>query len=76
MRLRGFLIMTQCDMILAHLREEGEITPVEALREYSCFRLAARIADLKQDGHTIKTFWVDDVNRFGEKIRYARYRLK
>ena len=62
--------MTQCDAILQHLREHGSITPREALDEYGCFRLAARINELRKAGHDIETMWT----RFG-KQRWARYRL-
>lgn len=42
--------MTQTDRILRHLREHGSITPLEALREFGCMRLGARIYDLKRAG--------------------------
>lgn len=45
--------MTQCDKILFHLQTIGSITPVEALDQYGCFRLAARVADLKAEGWPI-----------------------
>lgn len=38
---------SQCDLVLLHLRTQGEITPLEALRLYGCFRLGARIWDLR-----------------------------
>ena len=31
------------------------ISPLEALQEYGCFRLAARIAELREDGLNIET---------------------
>jgi hypothetical protein len=40
-------------MILRHLRTYGAITAIEALNEYGCFRLAARIRDLRLEGHLI-----------------------
>ncbi len=46
--------MSQCDDILAHLKT-GPITPVQALNSYGCFRLAARIKDLREQGHDIET---------------------
>ena len=39
--------MTQSQLILNHLKIYGSITPQEALRLYHCFRLAARIGELK-----------------------------
>lgn len=46
---------TQTDHILRHLKSLGNITPVEALRDYGCFRLGARIYDLRRAGHEIET---------------------
>ena len=68
--------MTQKQMILSHLKEAGSITPGVALEEYGCFRLSARIADLKADGHNIVTDMVTRKNRFGRAVRFARYRLE
>lgn len=68
--------MTQCDKILRHLRDVGSITPVDALKEYGCMRLGARIWDLKRMGHHIDMELETAVNRYGEKTRYARYTLR
>jgi hypothetical protein len=46
--------MSQCDDILAHLKR-GPISAIEALTRYGCFRLAARIKDLRGQGHDIET---------------------
>ena len=42
--------MTQTADIVAALRDRGEdgMTPLEALNEFGCFRLAARISDAKE----------------------------
>lgn len=61
--------MSQVDQILAHLRNEP-ITPMQALMNYGCFRLAARIKDLRDSGHKIHTERVE----FDER-RFARYSL-
>lgn len=47
--------MTQCEKILRHLQTYGTITPMEDLQEYSCFRLGARVHDLKRLGYPVKT---------------------
>ncbi len=62
--------MSQETQILQHLRR-GPITPLQALDRYQCFRLAARISDLKDKGHRIETEMVRRDNK-----RFARYRLK
>jgi hypothetical protein len=66
--------MTQREKVLRHLQLFGSITPVEALREYGVMRLAARISELTEE-HQIETSIVTGVNRFGERVRYGRYRL-
>lgn len=47
--------MTQTEMIRADLLSGREITPMDALREYGCFRLAARIKELRDEGMNIET---------------------
>jgi len=60
----------QTRLIEEHLREKGSITPLEALEQYGCFRLAARIADLRREGLPILTNIVER----NEK-RFASYVL-
>jgi hypothetical protein len=63
--------MSQTKEILSHLERVGSITAIEALNEYGCFRLAARIKDLRDAGHNIYTDNVDLPN--GKTI--AKYTL-
>lgn len=60
----------QTRVILRMLRER-DITALDALREAGVFRLAARIADLRADGHAIET----EMIRTDSGKRVARYRL-
>lgn len=60
---------SQCEQILAHLKTRP-ITPLEALDLYGCFRLGARVWDLRQDGHDIHT---ELVERNGK--RFAQYQM-
>jgi hypothetical protein len=46
--------MSQSQWILKAL-EQRPLTAIEALEGCGCFRLAARIKDLRQQGHDIKT---------------------
>ncbi len=48
---------TQNDLILDMLKRRGDtgVTPGEALQEVGCFRLAARIGELRAQGHNIET---------------------
>lgn len=41
--------------ILAALKEGAKITPMGALRRFGCFRLSARIADIRKMGYKVKT---------------------
>jgi hypothetical protein len=61
--------MSQQSQILRHLKRRP-ITAIDALKEYQCFRLAARIIDLREDGHDIQT----DIIEYRGK-RFAQYRL-
>lgn len=67
--------MTQCERILRHLEDYGSITSAEAITEYSIYRLASRISDLKKQGVHIKKETVSGKNRYGERTSYARYSL-
>ena len=62
--------MTQNDAIREHLMSGKSITPLDALRDYGCFRLAARIDQLRKQGYCITT---EFETRNGKK--YASYRL-
>lgn len=55
---------TQKDACLAYLEEHGSITPLEALHEFGCFRLAAVIARLRDEGHIIKTDIAEGEKKF------------
>jgi hypothetical protein len=46
-----------------------ELTPVEALNRFGCFRLAARVDELRGAGHPIET----RIEKKGRK-RFASYR--
>lgn len=67
---------TQLDMILRWLIEYETITPIDAMREFGCMRLGARICDLRRAGYEIITEREHSRNRFGQPVCYARYRMK
>ena len=67
--------MTQCQKILEYIKLYGSITPLDALREFGCMRLAARINDLNHMGINIISETEYSINRNGEKVHYARYKL-
>lgn len=61
--------MTQKQRIFEHLKRHGSITAIEALNLYGVFRLAARVEELRAQGHGIETKMVSKAN----KKAYARY---
>ena len=44
---------SQTDRILEWMLEGHSITPLEALEKFKCFRLGARIADIRQKGYLV-----------------------
>lgn len=50
--------LSQKAQILADLQKGKAITPMDALNDYGCFRLGARIADLKNEGWPIASKYV------------------
>ena len=60
---------TQNEWLLDRLGQ-GPITPIEALEEGGIFRLAARVFDLREQGHDIATI---DTTRNGKT--FATYHL-
>lgn len=62
--------MTQTEWVLSRLKRKKKLTAMDALNGCGCFRLAARINDLRRQGHNITTESVST----GGKV-YARYRL-
>ena len=65
---------TQNKQVLKHLKKKGSITPMEALNLFGCFRLAARIFDLHEEGHDIKPVMTESRTKHGKK-RFATYYL-
>jgi len=63
--------VSQKDMIIDSLKDGRVITPIHALTEFGCFRLAARISELRAEGYQIATEIVDN----GDS-RYAAYYLE
>ncbi len=64
--------ITQKQAVLNYLWEHGTITAKQAERELGCMRLAARIGDLKEDGHRFKKEMITVRGRYG-RTKVARY---
>lgn len=63
--------MSQRSDILRHLRNGGTLTPIDALEQFGCMRLAPRIQELRSEGWDIQTL---DVTRNGKT--YACYKMR
>lgn len=63
---------SQKEKILEYLLTGESISPLEALNMYGCFRLGARIAEIKADGFLVHTEMFKDP---GTGKRYAKYSL-
>ena len=66
--------MSQCERIYAAL-QRGPLTAMQAEIDLGVCRLAARINDLRMQGHDIHTEMATVINRFGEECRIGIYRL-
>jgi len=55
-------ITTQTEQIFKHLSEGKRLTALEALDRFGCFRLGARVYDLKKQGYDVKRRMVETVS--------------
>ena len=62
--------MSQEKQILKHLQSRKRLTAIQALTKFGCYRLAARIGDLKSKGYDIQTI---PIKKNGK--RFAQYHL-
>lgn len=67
--------MTQNERVLYHLENIGPISCWQAVDDYGITALHSRIADLRRDGHRIKSTYKSGKNRFGEKCHWYEYEL-
>ena len=58
--------------ILSWLQSGYSITPMVALKKFNCFRLGARVKNLRDKGYEIITDMIEDKKT---NKRYASYRL-
>lgn len=67
--------ITQCDRVLAYIRQNGFITDSDARDDLGVARLSGRVFDLKNLGYDIRMEWRTGKNRYGQKVRYGAYYL-
>ena len=61
---------TQNQQILNYLKKGNSITSLEALQKFNCFRLSARIFNLREDGYNIITNHITENNKTYAEYRY------
>ena len=64
--------MSQNKQIADYLNKGKKLTPIDALNKFGCFRLAARIAELRNDGMNIVTNTI----KLENKKQIAQYSVK
>lgn len=62
----------QEERIVRFCKDNGSITAWQAMKELGIMRLASRIHDMRSK-YSITDIWVDDINRYGDKVRYKKY---
>lgn len=68
--------MSQRNRILNYIIENGRITQADAIKDLGCYRLSARIHELRESGERISSEMETGKNRYGETVSYAVYRLE
>ena len=62
---------SQNKRILNYLKRGHRMTPMDALELFGCFRLAARVYDLRQEGHNISK----QIRELSNGVNVAEYLL-
>jgi hypothetical protein len=65
----------QKQRILAHLRSGKTLTRLESWDVLGVLECPARISELRARGYHIETEMVPVINRFGEVVRVAKWRM-
>ena len=65
--------MTQVERVLKYLEDGKRLTCLNAFEELGSTQVAARIFELKEQGHDIKTTRKKVTNRYNESCSVAEY---
>jgi hypothetical protein len=68
--------MTQANRVLDWLQSGQTITTLDAFRELGITRIAARVFELKKEGHAVSKRTLTVTNRFDEVCHVAEYFLE
>lgn len=64
------------ERLLKYLKENGNITTIEAIEKLRNTRLSEYIRQLRKDGYIINNIHKTGINVFGEKCHYDEFVLK
>lgn len=67
---------SQKERVLQYIRDYGSISSLEAFRDLGVTRLAARVADLCDDGYDFVRKQESAINRYGDITHFTRYSLR
>lgn len=62
--------------VLAYMIDFGSITVRQAVDDLGTTELRSRISEIRRAGYAVSSDYEDGKNRFGEPVRYKRYRLE
>ena len=65
----------QTKAIKEHLEAGHSLTNKEAADLFGCYRLSARINELREAGMNIRTIMMEGETRYGTPTRYGKYML-
>lgn len=68
--------MTQKEMVLKYLRENGSITTLESMKHLLILDLQSHIRTLRNEGYEITDEYITKKNIYGTKSTFKRYFLK
>lgn len=75
-RFKGEATATQCDRLLAAMRELGSVTTYEAMRHLDIYDPRPRKLSLVRAGYDVVTTWRTTETESGEKHRIGVYSLR
>lgn len=68
--------MKQSERVLKHLTDGKRLTCLNAFDDLGITQVAARIFELKREGHPIGTRTIQVTNRYGDRARVVDYYLE
>lgn len=69
-------MMTQQQRVWQYIQDFGSISPMEAFRDLGITKLATRVSEMKKKGYEFEQCFEESRNRYGESVRFMRYRAK